>query len=219
MAWDGLVKTLYIVEAVASAGLVIRFLLAGLHHIYRFFFAYLIVSCTQLAGQFFIRPRTNAYALFFVITEAVIVFLYVLVALELYSLILGGLKGIATVARRYIHIAIALSILFSLLLLGIEKTPKNRIATFFSFERPIVSSLIFFVFLITGFLLYYPIPLNRNVIHYTAGYAIYFLSKATVLLFSNMMGQYWNRMLSTVMLGVSALCIMLLVRRYKRMEA
>ncbi len=212
MAGNSIVQTLYIVEVVASATLVIRFLLAGLHQVYRFFFVYLIVSSIQVVGQFFFRPRTNAYAIFFFATEAVIMFLYVLVTLELYSLILRDLKGIATVARRYVRVAILVAILFSLLLLGIEGTPNDSVgifrgvAIFFSVERPIVSSLIFFVFLITGFLFYYPIPLNRNVIYYTVGYAIYFSSKATLLLFSNR-GLSWNWILSTVMLGIATACL------------
>ena len=203
--------SLVIVEAVASATLILRFLLAGLHQVYRFFFIYLIVFSIQAVGHFFFQRRTEAYANFFFATEAAILFLYVLVALELYSLILRDLKGIATVARRYIHVAIALSILFSLLLLGLEESTSNvptlrNVAIFFSFERPIVSSLILFVFLITGFLFYYPIPLNRNVIHYTTGYAIYFSSKATLLLFSSR-GQSWNWILSVVMLGISTACL------------
>lgn len=204
------------VEGLACSTLVIRFLIAGLYHAYRFFFIYLIAYSVQLVGPFFFKMGTQAYATFFFSTESLIVFLYVLIALELYSLILRDLKGIATVARRFIHAAIAISILFSLLLLGIEGTPKDQVAgsfrnvaIFFSFERPIVSSLLFFVFFITGFLFYYPIPLNRNVIHYTIGYAIYFSSKATMLLFSNTgHWQSWNRVMSIVMLAVSAGCLL-----------
>jgi hypothetical protein len=206
MVGDRLVETLYAVEAVASASLVVRFLFAGLYQVYRFFFVYLIVFCIQVIGQFFIRPRTDAYALFFFATEGTIVCLYAFVTLELYSLILREARGIATVARQYIRIAIAVAILFSVLLLGLEQTPKSYISSFFSFERPIVSSLIFFVLLITAFLIYYPVPLNRNVINYTIGYAIYFASKAILLLFNNT-GQYWKWMLSMVMLSVSTACL------------
>ncbi len=206
MAGNGIVETLYIVEVVASATLVLRFLLAGLNQVYRFFFVYLIVSSSQVVGQFFFKPRTTAYGIFFFFTEAVLVFLYVLVTLELYSLILRDLKGIATVARRYVRVAIVVAILCSLLLLGIEQTPRNFLAGFFSVERAVVSSLIFFVFLITGFLFYYPIPLNTNVIHYTVGYAIYFSSKATLLLFNNR-GQSWSWILSIVMLSISTACL------------
>ncbi|MDQ6759286.1 MAG: hypothetical protein M3Z32_05385, partial [Acidobacteriota bacterium] len=210
-----LAKSLVAVEGLACTTLVIRFLFSGLYHAYRFFFLYLIAYCVQLAGPFFLKMGTQAYATFFFSTEGLIVFLYVLVALELYSLILRDLKGIATVARRFIHAAIAISILFSVLLLGLESTPRDvpdsyrNVALFFSFEQPIVSSLIFFVFLITAFLFYYPIPLNRNVIHYTIGYALYFSSKA-VLLFLNSIrhGEYRNGRMSLMMLAVSAGCLL-----------
>ncbi|MDQ6758637.1 MAG: hypothetical protein M3Z32_02080 [Acidobacteriota bacterium] len=207
--------SLLVAEGLASTTLVIRFLTAGLSQVYRFFFIYLIAFCLQLMGAFFIETETQAYTNFFFSTEAAIVFLYFLITLELYSLVLRDLKGIATVARRFIHGAIAVSILFSLLLLVFGNTSKDNVpsfyrnvARFFSFEQPIISSLIFFVFLITGFLFYYPIPLNRNVIHYTIGYAIYFSSKAVLLFLNSGHGQYWNRIMSCVMLGVSAGCLL-----------
>ena len=74
-------------------------------------------------------------------------------------------------ARHYIKITLVLAILLSLLLLRIEKTPNTLTGYLFMFERPILSSLVVFVLLISGFLVYYPVPLGRNVIVYLTGYA------------------------------------------------
>ncbi|MGI8745288.1 MAG: hypothetical protein ACR2NN_22490 [Bryobacteraceae bacterium] len=199
-------KSLVIVQAAASAGLVCRFLVDGLNRTYRFFFLYLVVFCIQESEAFFLTMGTNAYGLFFIVTEVAIVFLYALITLELYSLVLKNLAGIATVTRRYVRAALVIAILLSVLLVGIEQTPKNIISYLFGVERPIVTSLFCFVFLITGFLVYYPIPLNRNVIFYTIGYAIYFTSKATTLFMRNT-GSRPDMILGLVMLAVSTGCL------------
>src|SRR5205085_167429 len=77
---------------------------------------------------------------------------------------------------------------------------------FFAFERPVVSSLVCFVFLITAFLAYYPIRLHRNVIYYTVGYAVYFSSKGLALFLRNT-GHDWDRFLSPALMAVSTTCL------------
>jgi hypothetical protein len=197
---------LAVLETVAAAALLIRFSYTGLYKTYRFFFAYLMIVCVQGIAPFFLRRRTFSYGMVFFITEAIILCLYALIVLELYSVVLRELPGIASIARRYIRIAIAIAILISALLLGLERTPSNVIASFFSFERPIVSSLVFFVCLITVFLARYPISLHRNVIYYTVGYAFYFTSKAAVLLLRNT-GHEWDKPLSSALLGICTACL------------
>lgn len=197
---------LALLETAASAGLLLRLLFSGLYKSYRFFFLYLIVVCVQGIVPFFVRTRTNAYGWWFFATEALIVVLYALIVLELYSLVLRELPGIASIARRYIQIAILIAIAVSALLLSLERTPNTWIARLFSFERPIVTSLVCFVFLITGFLAYFPIRLNRNVIYYTIGYAFYFTSNGIALFLRNT-GHEWDSFLSPALLAVSTACL------------
>jgi hypothetical protein len=205
--------SLAILETAASAGLLIRLLSSGLYRSYRFFCVYLILICVQGIFPFFVSSRTNAYGWWFCATEGFIVCLYALIVLELYSLVLRDLPGIASVARRYIRIAIVIAIVLSALLLGLERPPgqgdsrQSWIAGFFIFERPVVSSLVCFVLLLTAFLAYYPIRLNRNVIYYTIGYAFYFTSKGVALFLRNT-GHEWNEILSPAMLGISTACLL-----------
>ena len=136
--------------------------------------------------------ESRLYRDLFVASQALIVAFYALVVLELYSVILRDLAGIADVARRYIKITLAFAILLSLLPLASRRTPNTLTGYLFMFERPILSSLVVFVLLISGFLVYYPVPLGRNVIVYLAGYAVYFLTIATMA-FINNLGYFWNR--------------------------
>jgi hypothetical protein len=196
---------LYVQQA-ALAGLLIRFVASGLQRTYRFFFLYLIVLAVQNLVPVLTVWSSNLYASCFLVTEGVIVLFYALIVLELYSLVLRELPGIASVSRRYIKLALAVAIMVSLALLQFEQLPGTYMARFSTFESTIVSSLVLFVFLITGFLVYYPIPLNRNVIFYSIGYAFYFASKALALFLLNT-GRDWDPLVSFVLIAVSTTCL------------
>jgi hypothetical protein len=78
----------------------------------------------------------------------------------------------------------------------------------FSYERTVMSSLVVFVLLVGVFLLYYPVPLGRNVLAYLAGYSLYFLTKAA-LAFINNIGYIRNRLLGSIDMGVALICLAL----------
>jgi len=200
-------QLLILIQAAALTGLSIRVWSTGLYHVYRYFFGYLLVQLVQITALSFIAFDSRAYVFAWVASEGLIVCFYVLVVLELYSLILGDMAGLASLSRRYIKIALAVAILISLLLLGLEKSKRGIVPRFFTFERAVVFSLVLFVLLLTAFLVYYPAPLKRNVIIYSIGYAAYFLAKATSI-FINNLGYYWNRLFSNVCLAASLACLL-----------
>jgi hypothetical protein len=179
----------------------------GLYKIYPFFFGYLLLDLLQALIPVFVSLSSPIYRDSYVASQALIICSYAFVILELYSAILGDLEGIAGVARRYIKVTLAFALLLSLLPLAVEKTPNTVTGYLFIFERPILSSLIVFVMLIGGFLVYYPVPLGRNVIVYLTGYAVYCLTVATTA-FINNLGYFWNRFKGTVDMSVSVLCIL-----------
>lgn len=205
----GYENLLFYVQLAALVGVAVRLIASGLASIYRFFAVYLIVQIIEGLIPILIRnrPHSNAYGYLFLATEGVLVLLYALIVLELYSLVFRDLSGIATIARRFIKIAIALAITVALMILVLEPVPPGILPRFYTFQSTIVSSLVLFVFLITGFLVYYPIPLNRNVIYYSIGYAFYFTSKALLLILHNT-GHGQNRALSFAMLAVSTACLL-----------
>ncbi len=199
-------QVLLIVEIAELLALCVRMWLAGLHRVYVNFFRYLVLELLQALIPLFVPLESPLYRDFFVASQAFIVAFYALVVLELYSVILRNLAGIAGVARRYIKVTLAFAILVSLLPLRIEKTPNTLTGYLFIFERPILSSLVAFVLLISGFLVYYPVPLGRNVIAYLAGYAVYFPTIATMAFFQNL-GYFWNRQKGNIDMGISVLCL------------
>jgi hypothetical protein len=195
-------QLLIIVQTGALLGLSVRVWWTGLHRVYAYFFIYLFVELSQIALLSSLPFYSNVYRNAWLATESLIVCFYALVVLELYSIVLRDLGGIASVSRRYIKLVLAVAIVMSLAPLLVEKVPVTITEHFFIFERTVVFSLVLFVLLIAAFLVYYPVPLNRNVIVYSIGYVVYFLTKATAL-FINNLSYSWKRQVSTVLLGVS----------------
>lgn len=200
-------KWLFYLQIVALIAVLIRVLSSRLYRVYPYFFAYLAVQTAQLGIPLLIRRMTNQYVYAFLTTEAIIVCLYALIILELYSLVFTNLHGIATLARVFIKIALGVAISASLLMLSFEQAQGNLLTHFYIFERTIDASLVVFLVLITGFLVYYPIPLSRNTLSYSIGYAVYFISKSLALFLRNT-GHRWDMALSVTMLGVSTGCLL-----------
>jgi hypothetical protein len=165
--------------------LVIRVLVTKLFRRYPCFLGYLLVACLQALIFSFVPYYSASYRYWWLITQALLTCFCALIVLELYGLILSDLTGIARRVRRYFKISIGVAILVSLLFLLVEKTPHDLYTGFMVFDRAIVTSLLVFVLLLTGFLVYYPIPINRNLVVYSIGYAVYFLAKASGLLAVN----------------------------------
>ena len=188
---------LAVVGSVALALLIARLVASGLAQRYKYFFCYLIVDLLQTAAPLFISFKSTLYFYFFLATEGLMLCFYVLIVFELYSVLLRNLKGIATIARWFTAAALGISIVLPLLLRKALPRPRYPIEEFFLFEIPVVSSLVLFILLLTLFLAYYPIPLHRNALVYAAGYAVYFLSKATLLFLNNTGSSTWIRGFST----------------------
>jgi hypothetical protein len=196
-----------IAEIVALLTLCVRMWWAGLHRIYAYFFGYLVLDFLQALIPFLVPLGSKTYRDLFVVSQGLIVAFYALVVLELYSKALHDLAGIASVARRYIRITLVLAIVIAVLPLRLEKGSPTMTGYLFTFERTVMSSLVVFLLLISGFLVYYPVPLGRNVLAYLAGYAVYFLTINTVALMQNL-GYFWNRMLSTSEMVVALSCML-----------
>jgi len=198
---------LALIECSALAALLVRLAVSGLFRQYKFFFCYLVADFLQSTEPYFIRFHTNLYGYVFLATESLMLIFYVLIVFELYSVVLRDLKGIARVAQRYTAAALGVSLVIALLLRTALPHPRNIMEEFFYFEAAVVLSLVLFILLITAFVVYYPVPLHKNAVTYSVGYALYFLSKAALLFLNNAAASDWMRACSTAALILSTLCI------------
>jgi hypothetical protein len=197
----------------------------GLHRTYRFFFGYLVFRVTRsalLAGGpvivrlFDRRPNvpfaTNAYAWLWILTEPVMWFFYILVVLELYSLVLQGYPGIASLSRWALMAGLTVAVGISALTLASDlSNPSEQfpiLRYLFMIDRGVASSLVIFLLFITGFLVWYPVPLSRNVVVHCIAYAIYFLSVTLMDLSRNLKGSAITQVANIAGLIVTVTCLL-----------
>ncbi len=195
-------------QAVALVSLCLRLWTTGLYRRYAAFFSFLLLEFTQVAILPFLAPNRIAYRNTWMVTEGLIVGACALVVLETYTSIFRDFAGIASVARRYIKISLGAAVFVSLVLVSLEKTPSTIPQYFLVCDRVTVSSLLFLVLSALVFLVYYPIPLNRNAMLYSIGFTLYLLARSTAFFIANLKYSSWSRVAGEAPLAVSTACLL-----------
>ena len=187
----------------------VRRRLAG---VYRCFAALMAVGILRTLGLllFLPDPSTRAYAWTYVATVPLMSVLQVLVVLEVYSLVLRNHPGIQSLGRWIVTGGLAVALIIVTLTLFPDVSnmdQQHRFLLYASlFDRAVRSVLVVFLAVITAFLVWFPVPLNRNTIVHTFLFGVYFSFTAVLLLLRNAIGLQAVRVLSTANLVVTILC-------------
>src|SRR6266498_466999 len=188
----------------------VRLYSSGLFRKYRIFFAYLIFSALQSGICLSLDVRSGAYLRFFILSEPLIWFFYVMVVLELCSLVLDKYRGLYSLGRWVLYGSVAISICLSVLTFYI-RTPgqlSRLLPYYFVIERGVVCALLIFLFLILVLLSRLPVRLSRNVVVHSLVYSVFFLVNTLGLLLRSVLGLPVSTWLSTVQIGITALCVL-----------
>lgn len=192
----------------------IKFLFTGLFRRYPTLFAYLFFHAIYSAAivLWFGNPSSNGYLKFWVLTEPLIWIFYVVMVLELYSLVLERFRGLSTLGRWFLYAGVAVSILISglALLPHIEMGRAQRsviMGYYLAIERGVDFSLLIFLIFLLIWLTRYPVPLSRNVVVHSIVYSAVFLSNTLGYFTRVIFGTDLSLAASTFMLGVFATCI------------
>jgi hypothetical protein len=204
-------SVLWFAAIACYAILLARMAVSRLHLVYRHFFIYLLFRLCRsllLAG---LDRHFSAYGWVYLGTEPIIWVLYVLVVLELFTIVLRDYPGIQTLSRRVLAAGLAISAAVALATLlpdlgnPAERYPILRIM--YVAERVVMSSLVVFFAILTAFLAWYPVPLSRNVVVYCVGYSLYFITATMGLFVRNIAGEAVTRITSTVLQGFAVACL------------
>jgi hypothetical protein len=208
---DLIERALSLLSLLGTAALAFRLVVEKLIGVYPFFFAWLVAEVLRATAFLLMRPRSNLYGWTFVYTEPVIWILYFLTVWELYSLVLRYHPGLASMGKRTMMLVLAIALILVAASLRTDlSNPSQDFPTLLLAHvagRAVVSTLGVFLLLITAVLLWFPIPLNSNTVNYCVGYAVFFCTKAIVLLFRNAMGPGVVQYASVVNVAVANLCI------------
>jgi hypothetical protein len=210
-----------VVTILGSALTVLRLLTSGLYRRYRIFFAYFVFLIPYSTGTLVLSHLTglrggngtnsNLYFYVFYYSEPILLLAYILVVMELYSLVLERYKGLYTLGRWAMYGAVLISGTVSVLSLLPKlgpslPEPSRRLMYEFAAERGVDLALVIFILLIVWFLTKYPVPLSRNVVVHTVIYSIFFLSDALVLLWRTLLGYHVIEYMNVVSTVVSSAC-------------
>ena len=201
----------------AACGLAsIKLFSTGLYRRYRALFAYLLFRFfyTSSLVLVFQDPRTAAYQRFWVLTEPIIWLFYVMLVIELYSLVLEKHRGLYTLGRWVLYLGLSVSILISGLTLFPQLTGGRAqrslvMAYYFAIERGVDFSLFIFLLVILLWLTRYPVPLSRNVVVHSIAFSVLFLSNTASVLLRTILGYDATAYLNTFLLAIGAACILM----------
>jgi hypothetical protein len=176
-----------VAQLIAHLLLLGRLFSTGLNQTYKWFSLYILFETVRAIPILFISPRTTMYGYYYLVTQPISWCLHLLVILELVHLVLKNHAGIATFARRALTVGLSLSTVASLATLAfeIQQPTFSIISTYVLIERLILSTLLILLLLFTGFLVYFPVPVNRNTVIHTRIFACFFLFKTVLLIFRN----------------------------------
>lgn len=193
--------------------LILRMASRGLHRIYFWFFTMLCFQAFQTLGMVPLKPASNLYAWAYFLTQPVLWVLYVLAVLELYSLALRKHPGLASLSRWFVLGALLVSLTVSALTLTADLSgPVGKfpiLENFSVFERGVAFSLVLLLLLITGFLLWTPISIRRNIVLHASLYSAYFLATAALFFLENTRRFKLLEEVSIALLSANAVCLLL----------
>lgn len=216
-----LISILQIVTIVGAALTVLKLITSGLYRRYRIFFAYFLFRIPYMIGFLILSDlkglpggdgvRSYLYFYAFYYSEPILLLAYILVVIELYSLVLERYKGLYTLGRWAMYGAVLISATISVLTLLPKlgpslPEPSKRLMYEVGAERGVDLALVIFILLIVWFLTKYPIPLSRNVVVHTVIYSVFFLSNALVLLWRTLLGYHVTLTFNVFTTAIASAC-------------
>jgi hypothetical protein len=216
-----LVSIFQVLTIVGSALTVFKLITTGLYRRYRIFFAYFLLRLPYMTGFLVVQnlkglkggdgSSSDLYFNLFLYSEPVLLLAYILVVMELYSLVLERYRGLYSLGRWAMYGAVVISAAISVLTLLPKLSaslpePSKRLMYEVAAERGVDLALVIFILLIVWFLTKYPVPLSRNVAVHTAIYSVFFLSDTLGLLWRTLLGYNVTTVFNVVSTAVSSAC-------------
>ena len=195
---------------VANAAAALRLYQLDLNRTYRFFFAYLVFATARSLILLPFDVRGAQYGIVYLATLPILWVFYILVVLELYSLVLQNYSGIYSLGRWTLYGALVFSVAVSIITLIPSWGNETSRLMFWSttVERGVLFSLVIFLLLIFIFLSRYPVELNRNIIVHSIVYTVFFLGVSMTIFIRNVVGYEVAREINNVVIVISAACYM-----------
>jgi len=204
-------KVLWPAVYAAQWGLLAHLWRTGLWRRYRNFTAYLLGLTAQDSVLLWLNPASAPYAYVYVAGIVPIAVLSLLAVGEIYQLALQPYRGIQTLSRWVLSGAMLIAVVVSVATVALDFTnpaePYPILRAFNAFQRTFSTAIILFLLAVNAYLVYFPVPTNRNTVTHTQAFLFYFAARTAAFLVRNVLGPEVVPAASAALLGVDLLCL------------
>lgn len=204
---------IWVTTAEAAAALILLVSLAAhrLHAVYPCFFSYLIADAAGTSAGLIFRAHRRLYAEIYFASHGLKMLLAVLVVLEIYRIALAGQPALARYGRNAVGYILAGAALIAAAGFWIDQNADLArpalLRHFISLERTMDAWMLVFLLMIGIFMCWFPVRLKRNAFWYIGGFILYFLTRSTGLLLSNVVPALIFR-LDNIMIATQIFCLL-----------
>jgi hypothetical protein len=202
---------LWFVNTVGYVAVACRLVGTGLHRVFPGFFVYILFRALRSGGLRFLSPNQTAYGWAWILTEPPVWILFGYAAYELSSMALRDYRGLASLGRKTLVLGVAICLVASVATLVVDLSRSHGdfpvLLAFNLARRAIWSTLALYLLLMAGFLLWFPVPVTRNVLLHTVLLALHSLAGTAILFMRNLLGPAAIQPVSLALLAVSVVCV------------
>ncbi len=202
---------LWFADTLGHVAVAARMVGGGVHRTYCGFFVYVLFRALRSSGLRMLGVSPNAYGWTWLCTEPLVWVLFGYAVFELSSIALRDYRGLASFSRTTLATGLLICLVASVATLVIDAShspgdfPVLLGANLA--RRAIYSTLTLYLLLLSGFLMWFPVPVSRNLLLHTCLLAIYSLAGTAMLFIRNLLGPSVIPQVSTTLLAVSVLCL------------
>lgn len=164
---------LWHLNAALAAMAAIRVLAAGLWRQYPVLTAYLLVMPARSLLLMYLQTDPTSYAWAYILTTPVVYGLTAWVGLELYKHVLETYNRLSALGRRSMGLMVAAGALLAYVYVyagvRVAGEPFPALRFVLLFEAWAAFTVLFFLIVLICFILWFPVPLKRNVVAYAFG--------------------------------------------------
>jgi hypothetical protein len=194
-AWT-IQNAIWILNFVGTALVIWRLYRLGLHTTYRYFFAGFCLAAVRTLALLPFPSTGEIYFQMWVATQPLLWISWLLIVLELYSLVLQRYPGIRTAGRWFslaavgVALSIALAMVLPIVSRGLVTSGRPKLMYYYVFlERGLTGGLGILLLLLLGGMALFAVPASRNLRTHCAVYTAYFFAQNVILLYWHLAGR------------------------------
>lgn len=215
-------RLVWIVQTVATVWLLLSLIRGRVAWRYRWLAGYLVFSLGRTGALMGIPYNTNAYAYSWALTLVLNWVLAALVVREVAGKVLDGYHGLSVLSRRTLVALVLLCAVGALAVVSFgfdySREPFPLLRTVLLFEQWMAAMLFFVLLLAAAFLLWFPVPLPRNVHLYSSCFSLSLLVSAVAVGLLTVAGPDLTRLSNLATMLVHTLCFGFWAWRFQRAQ-